>query len=246
MNKRKRLDILLVERNLAATQKEAQSLVLAGKVFSGSTAITKAGTLCKPDIDLHLKSAKPHNYVSRGGVKLAHALKHFVFDPINLIAIDVGCSTGGFSDVLLHHSVKKIYAVDVGYGEFDWKLRCDPRITLLERTNARHLSRELIQDPLELIVCDASFISLTQVLPAAMALAAPGCTLIALIKPQFEVAKHQVESGGIIRNSDLHASVISKIENWLTEISWDIVGVTPSPILGAKGNREFLIMARNG
>jgi 23S rRNA (cytidine1920-2'-O)/16S rRNA (cytidine1409-2'-O)-methyltransferase len=240
-----RLDQLLVERGLVENRTRAQALVLAGLVFSGERRLDKPGAPVKPDIPLSLRG-EPHPYVSRGGVKLAHGLDHFAIDPAGLTALDVGASTGGFSDVLLQRGATKVYAVDVGHGQLDWKLRCDPRIVVLERTNARYLTAELVPEPIDLVVCDASFIGLETLLPAPLALARPGGFMIALIKPQFEVGKGEVGKGGVVRDPALHEQVCARIASWLgAMMRWRVLGITPSPILGPEGNREFLIAALN-
>ena len=188
-----------------------------------------------------------HPWVSRGGLKLAHALYHFAIDPGGMTCVDVGASTGGFTDVLLSRGAAKVYAVDVGQGQLAWRLRQDPRVVVLERVNARHLTREQVSDSVNLIVCDASFIGLATVLPAPMALAAPGAVLIALIKPQFEVGPERVGKGGIVRDPALHAEVCARISDWLAaQPGWSVIGLTESPITGAEGNREFLIGGRKG
>ena len=183
--------------------------------------------------------------MSRGGLKLAKALETFAIDPAGKVAIDVGASTGGFTDVLLAHGAAKVYAVDVGHGQLAWKLRNDPRVVVMERTNARHLTAEQIPEPVDVVVCDASFIGLETVLPAAMALAAPGAVLAALIKPQFEVGKGRVGKGGVVRDPELHAEVCDRITEWLaSRPGWRVEGVTESPIKGPEGNTEFLIVGR--
>lgn len=240
-----RLDLLLIERGFAIDQKTAGALIMSGQVFSQGKKLNKAGMLYNHDIHIEIKAHKPHNWVSRGGIKLSHALKYFAVNPAGSIAMDVGCAIGGFTEVLLSQNTKKIFAIDVGYGEFDWKLRNDNRVCLLERTNVRYISRQEIPDPVDLIVCDVSFISLTTALPAALSLAGPGAWLVALIKPQFEVAKHEVGKGGIVRNPELHQQVIDKIQTWLTDkCNWQVIGVTESPITGTEGNKEFFIGAR--
>jgi 23S rRNA (cytidine1920-2'-O)/16S rRNA (cytidine1409-2'-O)-methyltransferase len=183
--------------------------------------------------------------VSRGGVKLAHALGHFGIDPAGGIWLDIGASTGGFTDVLLSRGATKVYAVDVGHGQLAWKLRQDPRVVVLERTNARRLSCQEVPEPVDGIVCDASFIGLEVVLPAPLALAAPQAHLVALIKPQFEVGPDEVGKGGIVRDPALHRRVCARIAAWLgDQAGWTVLGTTDSPIFGADGNREFLIAAR--
>ncbi len=240
---KQRVDMLLVERGQAESQTQAQALVMAGVVYTGTRKISKAGELIRQDAALEVKG-KDHPWVSRGGLKLDHALTHFSLDIAGTIVVDVGSSTGGFTDVALTRGAAKVYAVDVGEAQLAWKLRSDPRVVVLEKTNARHLSRDHIPEAVDLIVCDASFIGLEQVLPTAMALAAPNARLIALIKPQFEVAKAQVEKGGVVRDPALHAMVCARIENWLNaQAPWQVVGITPSPITGPEGNIEFLIFA---
>jgi len=240
---RVRADQLLVERGLAPTRAKAQALILAGQLFAGGGRIDKAGSLLPRDTDLELRGA-PHPWVSRGGVKLAHGLAHFDISVAGAVALDVGASTGGFTDVLLQGGATRVYAVDVGRGQLDWKLRGDPRVVVLERTNARRLSRAEIPEPVDLVVCDASFIGLETVLPAALALARPGARLVALIKPQFEVGKGRVGKGGVVRDPALHQEVCARVERWLAEtMGWGVLGVTDSPLQGADGNREFLIAA---
>jgi 23S rRNA (cytidine1920-2'-O)/16S rRNA (cytidine1409-2'-O)-methyltransferase len=241
-----RLDVALVERGLADSRAKAQALVLAGVVYSGERRLDKPGLSIAGDLPLELRG-QDHPWVSRGGLKLAHALDHFTIDPAGGTWLDIGASTGGFTDVLLARGAAKIYAVDVGHGQLAWKLRQDPRVAVLERTNARHLSRADIPDALDGIVCDASFIGLEVILPAPLALAAPGARLVALIKPQFEVGPAQVGKGGIVRDPDLHREACKRIADWLGgQAGWTVLGITDSPITGADGNREFLIAARRG
>jgi 23S rRNA (cytidine1920-2'-O)/16S rRNA (cytidine1409-2'-O)-methyltransferase len=187
---------------------------------------------------------KPHPWVSRGGVKLAHALDHFALDPGGRVCLDVGASTGGFTDVLLERGAAKVYAVDVGRGQLDWRLRQDARVVVLEGVNARYLTSDHLPEEIGFVVCDASFIGLETVLPAALALAAPGARLVALIKPQFEVGRGRVGKGGVVSDPALHAEVCERVASWLGAIEgWRVIGVTESPIQGPKGNREFLIAA---
>ncbi|MCF8531967.1 MAG: TlyA family RNA methyltransferase [Reyranella sp.] len=236
-----RLDVALVERGLAQTRAAAQRLVMAGLVFSGDRRLDKAGQGIGPDTTLEVRG-QPHPYVSRGGLKLEKALDHFAIPVVGRIALDVGSSTGGFTDCLLQHGVAKVYAVDVGTNQLAWKLRSDPRVVSMEKTNMRDVTRALIPEPVELIVCDASFIGLRTVLPAALALAAPEAHLVALIKPQFEVGKGRVGKGGIVREPELHDEVCATISDWLAaQAGWRVLGVTESPITGAEGNKEFLI-----
>jgi 23S rRNA (cytidine1920-2'-O)/16S rRNA (cytidine1409-2'-O)-methyltransferase len=242
---RVRADQLLVERGLAPTRAKAQAVILAGQLFAGGARIDKAGSLLPRDTALELRGA-PHPWVSRGGVKLAQGLAHFGITAAGAVALDVGASTGGFTDVLLQGGAARVYAVDVGRGQLDWKLRGDPRVVVLERTNARRLTGAEIPEPIDLVVCDASFIGLETVLPAALALARPGARLVALIKPQFEVGKGRVGKGGVVRDPALHEEVCTRIERWLAEtMGWRVLGLTDSPLQGADGNREFLIAAIN-
>jgi 23S rRNA (cytidine1920-2'-O)/16S rRNA (cytidine1409-2'-O)-methyltransferase len=244
MSDKRRLDALLVERGLAESRARAQALVLAGLVWSGDKRLDKPGLGLAADTPLELRG-REHPWVSRGGVKLAHALDHFAIAADNAVALDIGASTGGFTDVLLARGARRVYAVDVGHGQLAWKLRQDPRVVVLERRNARHLTRDDIPEPPDLIVCDASFISLTIVLPAALALAAPEARLVALIKPQFEVGKGRVGKGGVVRDPALHREVCEHVAAWLSaQPGWEVVGLTESPIRGPEGNVEFLIHAR--
>jgi 23S rRNA (cytidine1920-2'-O)/16S rRNA (cytidine1409-2'-O)-methyltransferase len=218
--------------------------VLAGRVFSGERRLDKPGQALAADIPLDLRGTSSP-YASRGGIKLAHGLDHFGIDPTGMVALDIGASTGGFTDVLLQRGAIRVYAVDVGHGQLHWRLRNDPRVVVLERTNARHLSHSLIPEPIDLVVCDASFISLRLVLPAALQLTHPGACLVALIKPQFEVGKGRVGKGGVVRDPALHEQVCAEIARWLEDVQgWQVHGLTPTPITGPKGNREFLIAAR--
>jgi 23S rRNA (cytidine1920-2'-O)/16S rRNA (cytidine1409-2'-O)-methyltransferase len=239
-----RADLLLVERGLASSRARAQALLLSGKVFSGETRIDKAGRILNCDAPLEVRGPD-HGWVGRGGVKLARALDHFPIYHEGLTVLDIGASTGGFTDVCLHRGAKKVYAVDVGHNQLAWKLRQDPRVVVLEKTNARYLTSEIIPEPVDLITCDASFISLRLVLPASLALAAPGAALVALIKPQFEVGKDEVGKGGIVRDRRLRAEVCGEINAWLSaQPGWRVLGIIESPIRGADGNVEFLIAAR--
>jgi len=241
---KRRLDTLLVERGLVETRSKAQALVMAGLVWSGTRRLDKPGALIDPDSAIDVRG-REHPWVSRGGVKLAHALAHFAIDVANKVALDIGSSTGGFTDVLLQRGARRVYAVDVGHGQLDWKLRSDPRVVVLERVNARNLSSTEVPEAVDIIVCDASFISLKVVLPAALVLAATSARLVALIKPQFEVGKGKVGKGGIVRDPELHREVCERIAAWVdTQPGWRVDGVTESPILGSEGNKEFLIGAR--
>jgi 23S rRNA (cytidine1920-2'-O)/16S rRNA (cytidine1409-2'-O)-methyltransferase len=238
-----RLDQLLVARGLAETRAKAQALVMAGQVFLGEQRLDKPGQQMAEDAPVTVRG-QPHPWVGRGGVKLAHALDAFAIDPAGLVGLDVGASTGGFTDVLLARGAVRVYAVDVGHGQLAWKLRQDPRVVVLERTNARALTRELIPDPPGIVVADVSFIGLATALPAALALAAPGAHLVALVKPQFEVGRGKVGKGGIVRDPALHAEAVEGVRAFLEAAGWPVLGTVPSPIEGADGNREFLIAAR--
>jgi 23S rRNA (cytidine1920-2'-O)/16S rRNA (cytidine1409-2'-O)-methyltransferase len=240
---KQRADRLLVERGLADSRTRAQALIMAGQVYSGTRRIDKPGLSLAADASLAVKG-QDHPWVSRGGLKLAHALDHFAIDPAGQVCLDIGASTGGFTDVLLARGAARVYAVDVGHGQLAWKLRQDDRVVVLEKTNARYLTRDDVPEPVSLIACDASFIGLRTVLPAPLALAAPGARLVALIKPQFEVGKARVERGGVVRDPALHREVCDEIAAWLTELpGWRVRGLTESPIQGPEGNREFLITA---
>jgi 23S rRNA (cytidine1920-2'-O)/16S rRNA (cytidine1409-2'-O)-methyltransferase len=239
---KQRLDVALVERGLVESRARAQAVILAGLVFSGETRLDKAGANVAADQPLEVRGAE-HPWVSRGGIKLAHALDHFAIDPAGLVVLDVGASTGGFTDVVLARGAARVYAVDVGHGQLAWKLRTDPRVVVLEKTNARHLTRDQVPEPVDLVVSDASFIGLETVLPAPLALARPGARLVALIKPQFEVGPARVGKGGVVRDPALHQEVCARIAGWLPLQGWTVLGITESPIRGPEGNVEFLIAA---
>jgi len=216
---------------------------MAGVVFSAGKRLDKPGRNVAGDTEIEVRG-KDHPWVSRGGVKLASALDHFGLSPKGLVCIDVGASTGGFTDVMLKHGAERVYAVDVGRGQLDWKLRNDERVVVLEKTNARNLTDKIIPEPAGFIGCDASFIGLRTVLAAALALAAPGAVLVALIKPQFEVGRGQIGKKGVVRDPVLHAEVCEAVESWLGSLpGWTVIGLTESPIEGPEGNKEFLIAA---
>ena len=239
-----RLDQILVARGLAGSRSQAQALIMAGKIFAGETRLDKAGHAISEELDITVRG-EIHPWVSRGGQKLAHGLSYFDVDPSDAIAVDIGASTGGFTDVLLSNGAARVYAVDVGHGQLAWKLRQDDRVVILEKTNARYLDQGLIPDPADLIVCDASFIGLKTVLPSVLGLAALNAVLIALIKPQFEVGRRQVGKGGIVRDPKLHEQVCTYISDWLRALpGWSVMGITESPITGPEGNKEFLIGAQ--
>ena len=227
---------------MAESRARAQALILAGRVFSGERRLDKPGLRVADDLALAVRGAD-HPWVSRGGIKLDHALAHFGIDPQGLTALDIGASTGGFTDVLCARGARRVFAVDVGYGQLALALRDDPRVVVLDRTNARLLTREQVPDAIALVVCDASFIGLRTILPAPLALAAPGARLVALIKPQFEAGRGEVGKGGIVRDPAVHTAVCTRIRAWLEERGWPVRGIVQSPIKGRGGNVEFTIAA---
>lgn len=237
-----RADQLLVSRGLAESRSRAQALIMAGAVFSGERKLAKAGEMLAEDAPVQVRG-KDHPWVSRGGVKLDHGLTHFRFDVVGAVALDVGSSTGGFTDVLLSRGAAKVYAVDVGTNQLAWKLRQDPRVAVHEQTNARTLDSSIIPEPIDIVVCDASFIGLAKVLEAPLKLAKPGARLVALIKPQFEAGREEVGKGGVVRDAAVHQRVCKEAADWVTQQSWTVLGVTPSPITGPEGNIEFLLGA---
>ncbi len=241
---KQRADLLLVATGLAESRARAQALILAGKVFTNDKRVEKAGDLLPEGAALEVRG-QDHPWVSRGGIKLAHGLAQFGLDPAGRCCLDLGASTGGFTHVLLHHGAAKVYAVDVGHGQLDWKLRNDPRVVVLEKTNARYLDATTIPEPIGALVCDASFIGLRTILPAPLGLCAPGAFAVALIKPQFEAGPGQVGKGGVVRDPALHRAICDSISNWWADLpGWQVLGVTESPITGPEGNKEFLIAAR--
>ena len=242
---RVRADQLIVDRGLAESRARAQALILAGLVFSGERRIDKAGQAIAADAALDVRG-RDHPWVSRGGLKLDHALDHFGWDVAGARAMDVGSSTGGFTDVLLSRGAAHVLAVDVGHGQLAWKLRNDPRVTVMERTNARHLAAAAVTPPPGLVVCDASFISLAKVLATPLALAAPMARLVALVKPQFEAERHEIGKGGVVRDPAVHARVCDAARAWVEGLGWEVAGVVRSPITGPEGNVEFLLAAARG
>jgi 23S rRNA (cytidine1920-2'-O)/16S rRNA (cytidine1409-2'-O)-methyltransferase len=238
-----RADQLLVSRGLAESRTRAQALIMAGAVFTAERKIAKAGDMLAHDAPLEVRG-KDHPWVSRGGIKLDHALTHFSFDATGAVALDVGSSTGGFTDVLLSRGAAKVYAVDVGTNQLAWKLRQDPRVIVHEQTNARSLDRSIIPEPVHIVVCDASFIGLAKVLEAPLKLAKPGAKLVALIKPQFEAGREEVGKGGVVRDSAVHERVCAEAKAWIESQGWIVLGITPSPITGPEGNVEFLLGAQ--
>jgi 23S rRNA (cytidine1920-2'-O)/16S rRNA (cytidine1409-2'-O)-methyltransferase len=236
--------VLLTERGLAESRARAQALIMAGKVFVGSRRVQKAGETLADDAALEVKG-QDHPWVSRGGLKLRHALEAFSLSPQGHVCLDIGASTGGFTDVLLHSGASRVHAVDVGHGQLAWKLRADPRVVVHERTNARYLDAAVIGEPAQVLVCDASFIGLRTLLPAPLALCAPGAWAVALIKPQFEAGPGQVGSKGVVRDPAVHESVCAAIRDWWASLpGWRVQGLSESPITGPEGNKEFLIAAR--
>ena len=215
---------------------------MAGAVFSGERKVGKAGEMLAEDAALEVRG-KDHPWVSRGGIKLDHGLTHFGFDVTGAVALDVGSSTGGFTDVLLSRGAAKVYAVDVGTNQLAWKLRKDPRVIVHEQTNARNLDGTIVPEPVDIIVCDASFIGLAKVLAAALGLAKPGAKLVALVKPQFDAGREEVGKGGVVRDPVVHQRVCDEAAAWVEAQGWAVLGVTESPITGPEGNREFLLGA---
>lgn len=240
---RQRADMALVARGLAQSRARAQALILAGLVYSGTRRVAKAGDLVGDDAPLEVRG-RDHPWVGRGGVKLDHALSELGWDLAGLTVLDIGASTGGFTDVALARGAALVYAVDVGHGQLAWRLRTDARVVVLEKTNARHLTTDLIPEPIDMLVCDASFISLKQVLPAGMALMRPGGRLVALIKPQFEAGRGDIGKGGVVREEAVRLAVCEDIGAWLAaQPGWSLQGLMPSPITGPQGNVEYLIGA---
>jgi 23S rRNA (cytidine1920-2'-O)/16S rRNA (cytidine1409-2'-O)-methyltransferase len=242
---KQRIDQLLVSRGLAESRARAQALIMAGLVFLGDRKVDKPGQQVAEDADISVKG-RDHPWVSRGGIKLAHAIGHFGLDPAGAVAMDIGSSTGGFTDVLLQNGAEHVFAVDSGTNQLAWSLRQDPRVTVLEQTSARILTTDQIDRPCDWVVCDASFIGLAKVLERPLELAAPACRLVALIKPQFEVGREEVGKGGVVRDPLLHARVCDEVRAWLECSGWTVDGIVESPITGPEGNVEFLIAARRG
>ncbi|NPD67667.1 TlyA family RNA methyltransferase [Lichenicola cladoniae] len=239
-----RADQLLVDRGLVESRVRAQALILAGLVFTGEMRVAKAGDMLAEDAPLGVRGQE-HPWVSRGGLKLDHAITHFGLSPAERICLDIGASTGGFTDVLLTHGASRVHAVDVGHGQLAWKLRSDPRVVVHEKVNARTLTADIVPDPIGVLVCDASFIGLRTVLPASLELCMPGAWAVALIKPQFEAERGQVGAKGVVRDPAIHDQVCAMIRDWWAAWpGWTVIGIEPSPITGPEGNREFLIAAR--
>ena len=240
---KQRIDQLLVDRELAESRTRAQALVMAGLVFVGGRKVDKAGQQVAPDAAVEVRG-RDHPWVSRGGVKLAHGLDHFGWDVAETVAIDVGSSTGGFTDVLLSRGATRVYAVDSGTNQLAWKLRQDPRVIVHEQTSARVLTADHIPEPVDIIVCDASFIGIAKVLEAPLRFAKPGARALVLVKPQFEAGREEVGKGGVVRDPAVHARVCAEAAAWFESQSWAVQGTTPSPITGPEGNVEFLLAAQ--
>jgi len=237
-----RVDQMLVDRGLVESRTRAQALIMAGLVFAGERKVDKAGQTFADDVILDVRG-RDHPWVSRGGIKLAHALEHFDWDVTGAVAIDVGSSTGGFTDVLLSKGAARVYAVDSGTNQLAWKLRQDSRVLVHEQTSARILTPAHIPEAVDVIVCDASFIGLAKVLDVPLGFARPGARLLALIKPQFEAGRGEVGKGGVVRDAAIHARVCDEVARWMTGRGWRVDGIVESPITGPEGNVEFLIAA---
>lgn len=238
-----RADQMLVDRELAETRSKAQALILAGLVYSGERKIEKAGQSLPADAPLEVRG-RGHPWVSRGGIKLAHALDEFGWTVTGAVALDIGSSTGGFTDVLLQRGASKVFAIDVGTNQLAWKLRQDPRVIVHEQTNARYLTEDIVTEPVDIIVCDASFISLGKVLDKAIVFAKPDGRLLALVKPQFEAEREEIGKGGVVKDPAVHKRVCQAAANWAQSRGWTVEGITRSPITGPEGNVEFLLAAR--
>ncbi|MES1985107.1 MAG: TlyA family RNA methyltransferase [Pseudomonadota bacterium] len=239
---KQRADQMLVDRGLVESRSRAQALILAGIVFTGDRKVEKAGQQLPEDAPLDVRG-RDHPWVSRGGIKLAHALNHFAWEVTGAVAMDVGSSTGGFTDVLLTNGATRVYAVDSGTNQLAWKIRNDPRVVVHEQTSARILTPAHIPEPIDLFVCDASFIALAKVLERPLTFASPEARLVALIKPQFEAGREEVGKGGVIRDPAIHQRVCDAAAAWIEGAGWHLIGIVPSPITGPEGNVEFLMAA---
>jgi 23S rRNA (cytidine1920-2'-O)/16S rRNA (cytidine1409-2'-O)-methyltransferase len=237
-----RVDQMLVDRGLVESKTRAQALIMAGLVFAGTRKVDKPGQALAEDVVLDVRG-RDHPWVSRGGIKLAHGLDHFGWDVTGAVAIDVGSSTGGFTDVLLTRGAARVYAIDSGTNQLAWKLRQDPRVIVHEQTSARILTPVHVPEPVDLIVCDASFIGLSKVLERPMTFANTGARLMALIKPQFEAGREEVGKGGVVRDPAIRTRVCDEVVAWLTGAGWIVAGVVESPITGPEGNVEYLVAA---
>jgi 23S rRNA (cytidine1920-2'-O)/16S rRNA (cytidine1409-2'-O)-methyltransferase len=241
--KKHRLDLILVAKGLAQSRQRAQAMIMAGKVLVNDRPVDKPGFYVSPHDSVELKGADIP-YVSRGGLKLEAALQELQLDVTGSLCIDVGASTGGFTDCLLQHGAERVYAVDVGYGQLAWKLRQDPRVIVIERTNVRHMAHDTIPTPVDLVTIDVAFISLKIVVPVVVKFLKPDGSILALIKPQFEVGKNQVGKGGVVRKPELHQEVIKNLSDFFSSIKLTPQSVYASPLLGPKGNREFFIFLK--
>ncbi len=239
---KERLDVLLVQRGLCPSREKAQRLIMAGGIFSGGTRMDKASQTLPDDTPLEVRAAE--RYVGRGGLKLEGALAHFALDPAGLTCLDVGASTGGFTDCLLQHGAAKVYALDVGHGQLDWKIRSDPRVVVMEHCNARHLQLGDLPEKVQLAVADVSFISLTLVLPPVAELLTDGGMIVALIKPQFELSRAEVGRGGVVRDDVARQRAVDKIRDFAIRLGWSWGGVVDSSVAGADGNRELLALLK--
>ena len=240
-----RIDQLLVERGLAESRTRAQALVMAGLVFVGTRKIDKPGQTVADDAEVELKG-RDHPWVSRGGIKLAHGLDQFGWDVAGAVAIDVGSSTGGFTDVLLARGAARVYAIDSGTNQLAWKLRQDPRVVVHEQTSARLLTAGHVPEPIDIVVCDASFIALAKVIEVPLGFAKPAARALVLVKPQFEAGRGEVGKGGVVRDPEVHRRVCADAATWFAAQGWRVEGVVTSPITGPEGNVEFLLAARHG
>ena len=238
-----RLDLLVVQQGFAPTRQRAQALIMAGKILVDQVPVDKPGSRVAPDAKLALKGAEMP-YVSRGGLKLEGALKAMGYSPSGLTCLDVGASTGGFTDCLLHHGAKKVYAVDVGYGQLAWSLRQDKRVIAIERTNIRHLPTALVPEPIDMVTIDVSFISLKIVVPCVLDFLSPKGDILALIKPQFEAGKGNVGKGGVVKDPQVHQDVIDSLKEAFGQLGLSCGPIVPSPVLGPKGNQEFIVWIR--
>ena len=237
---KRRIDVLLVERGLAESREKAQALIMAGDVYVNNIAAIKPSAQVQEDAAIRLRDKPP--FLSRGGVKLEHALNEFNIDVESLIAADIGASTGGFTDCMLKHGVIKVYAIDVGYGQIDYKLRTDQRVIAIDRTNARYPLP--VSEPIDIATIDVSFISLEKILPNVAAITKRGGNIICLVKPQFEAGKSLVEKGGLVKDPTVHAQVLGRFISWSIGKGYRLIGLTPSPIYGSSGNREFFVLLR--
>jgi 23S rRNA (cytidine1920-2'-O)/16S rRNA (cytidine1409-2'-O)-methyltransferase len=242
MSKKCRLDVLLLEKKLTVSRHQARGLIMAGKVLVNGLRSDKPGALVSDGDEIHIQGGLGPSYVSRGGLKLEGALKQLNIDVTDLVCLDVGASTGGFSDCLLQHGAAKIYAVDVGYGQLAWQLRQDPRVIAIERTNIRHMPAETLPETVDLATVDVSFISLKIVIPAVMKFLKPNARILALIKPQFEVGKGKVGKGGVVRDVALRDATVNELIRFFTASGFVCAPVAPSPVLGPKGNQEFIAL----